>query len=215
MQSAHSSTPIDPCSPFACCLTLQYAVWRSGAVFLSLQPLLTHVATLAALRLFWCYFCRGGFGAHGSGGGAAVSRGPLLREESVLFIPGIGLQLESGLARSSSGSSSSDLSGCGVGEAPECVQRDARQFLDLSCVRSVLINEGVQGGLFCFYLLLLLDGDDSAAPAGGRSASADPSAQRRIVLPFQELRPRLPVLKQIYTGLNDLLNGGPGACPSS
>lgn len=197
---------------------LQYAYWRSGAVFLSAQSLLAHVATLAALRLFWGCFCRGrgGSGAHGDsgvGGGATPSHGPLLREESVLFIPGVGLQLESGLARpssSSSGSSHSGPGGCAGEQAPVCVQRRARQLVELSCVRSVLINEGVQGGLFCFYLLLLLDGDEDAAAApGGRSASGEPSARQRIVLPFRDLRPRLPVLKQIYAGLNDSLNSGP------
>jgi hypothetical protein len=115
------------------------------------------------------------------------SRSTLL-EESVLFIPGVGLQLERGTARAV-------RSEVGAAEpsppsSPISIDRHSRLFLDASSIRSVLLAEGVQGGVFRFQLKLLVE---------------DAAGVRKVVLPFEMLRPRYTLLLQIYRGVHSAL----------
>jgi hypothetical protein len=172
----------------------------------------------------------------------------LLHEESVLLLPGIGLQLEEGQARpatrtssagqasSMSASSESDNGtsnkGNGAPDAnvsslvteagpgsPLCVWRRTRRFIDEARLRGAFINEGVQGGIYIFYLLLTVAADNeslahaegsrrtaaSASASSAIAASGSHLAGQHIVLPFAQLQPRLALLIPILEGLQDML----------
>src|SRR4051794_40547181 len=95
--------------------------------------------------------------------------GPLLYEESLLDIPDVGVQLESASVRQrrtyKRGSSSSSSFSSLIATDDEFVVelRRIRRFVDASHIRAALINEGVHGQQFIYYLLLLVEAEPTAA----------------------------------------------------
>ncbi len=177
-----------------CCHSDQVALIRTMTLPLAAEPLLPLALSLASLLLSI------GFLAVCQRRTGAASQGELLREESLLLIPGVGVQMEVGQARSHS-----SVHGESAAE-PECVWRRSRRFVDAAHLRAALINEGVQGSQYRFYLLLLTAADG----VHGKDAETSSSAQT-IVLPFEQLQPRYRLLLPIREGLQSMLQHSRGA----
>ena len=167
-------------SPVVC--SSQFAHFSSARALFSLSSLLwTHLPCLLAMLLAWRVV-----GMRSSRGIDALQR---LREESILVIPGVGVQLESGTAvfdptaedaaaarngsdasRSLSPGSSHSVCSPSSSSYPS-VRRRARLFLDASRIAHVLINEGVHRSTFVYYLVIVLKGATAAATKGHSAAN--------------------------------------------
>lgn len=96
------------------------------------------------------------------------ARRRLRREESILFIPGVGLQIEAAQV-------ADRVDGSGDSSAPSppiALHRCTRRFIDVATVQSVLLHEAIQHNQVRYHLIILIK-----PKSGAREGS--------IVLPFE------------------------------
>ncbi|KAG9039609.1 hypothetical protein FRB95_009189 [Tulasnella sp. JGI-2019a] len=103
--------------------------------------------------------------------------------ESAIALPGLGVQLEKHRGIPHTPFSASISLSC------------SRTFIPMASIKDIVINEGLRRWDVRFYLAII-----------HQAQSASPAEEFiRIAIPFQEIQPPFPILREVYHGLRETL----------
>lgn len=132
-------------------------------------------------------------------------------EESLLIVPGLGVQLESVIYKRT-------LSGllwtvwryvAVVGGASKPDQGRAlvlsRQFFPMEEVKDIVINEGFVGSSVLYYMVVAVARASAGTPSGAAAGAAASQKGLQLCVVFPMLRPRREVLETVYRTSRDYL----------